>query len=173
MLKLITTIAKIPLFICALWVICLISVLFHEFGHALAYMLATGDRNWRIQVGQGKCLLDTKVLTVNVLVIDGFFEPADYKADYSKAQLVMTLSGGPIMTFLLVIGLAGLVFGWISLPSEAAASGMIRFLLYAALFLNFLILLWSVIPAHGFFRDMKDVGTDVTQIIGIINDHHE
>ena len=32
----------------------MISVLFHEFGHLLGYMLATGDRDWHIEVGQGK-----------------------------------------------------------------------------------------------------------------------
>ena len=32
----------------------MISVLFHEFGHLLGYTLATGDRDWHIEVGQGK-----------------------------------------------------------------------------------------------------------------------
>ena len=52
--KLIAIIGKTAIFICALWAVPMISVLFHEFGHALGYMLATGDRDWHIEVGQGK-----------------------------------------------------------------------------------------------------------------------
>ena len=72
MLKLIEIIGKTVICICAVWAFSLISVLLHEFGHALGYMLATGDRHWHIEVGQGKKLLDTKALTVKMFVIDGF-----------------------------------------------------------------------------------------------------
>ena len=165
--NLITILAKTVIFICAFWVLTLISVLLHEFGHALGYMLATGDRNWHIEVGQGKKILNTKVLTVNMIVVDGFFAPAENKIE-TNAQLVMTLSGGPIMSLLLVAGLLVLKFGGISPVSEVLASGMIKTLYFIALFINLLILLWSVIPAHGFFRDMEDVGTDVMQIINAL-----
>ena len=72
------------------------------------------------------------------------------------------------MSLLLVAGLLVLKFGGISPVSEVLASGMIKSLYYIALFINLLILLWSVIPAHGFFRDMDDVGTDVMQIINAL-----
>ena len=167
MKEIITVIIKIPIFVCAFWASCLISVLFHELGHALGYMLATGDRNWHVQVGQGKNLLTTKAVTVKMFVIDGFFAPAENKAD-SKAQLVMTLSGGPIVSLLLVAGLSVLRFSGISIASEGVASGMIRPLLNISLLINLLILLWSVIPAYGFFRDKEDVGTDVMQMINAL-----
>lgn len=150
----------------------LISVLLHEIGHALAYTLATGDRNWYIQVGQGKTILDTKVLTINLIAVDGFFSPEKDKAE-SKAQLVMTLLGGPIVSLLLIAGLTIVLSGGISLPPEVTASGTVRAVLYIALFINSLILLWSVIPAYGFFRDMKDLGTDVMQIIDILKSDRE
>ena len=111
-------------------------------------------------------------MTVNLFVIDGFFAPAENKAD-SKAQLVMTLSGGPIVSLLLVVVLSVLKFGGISTFPEDIASGMIGPLLNFALLINLFILLWSVIPAYGFFRDMEDVGTDCMQIISILREHRE
>ena len=169
MSNLITLLAKTVIFISAFWALSLISVLLHEFGHALGYMIATGDRNWNIQIGQGKQLLKTKALTVNMIVIDGFFEPVENKID-SKTQLVMTLSGGPVMSLLLVARLLVLKFGRTFLSSGIIDSGLIKAFFYSALFINFFILLWSVIPARGFFRNMDDVGTDVMQIIDALRD---
>lgn len=114
MLKLIEIIGETVICICAVWAFSLISVLLHEFGQALGYMLATGDRHWHIEVGQGKKLLDTKALTVKMFVIDGFFIP-DVDKTESTAQLVMTLAGGPVMSLLLVTGLLVLKFGGIPL----------------------------------------------------------
>ena len=167
MLKLIEIIGKTVICICAVWAFSLISVLLHEFGHALGYMLVTGDRHWHIEVGQGKKLLDTKALTVKVFVIDGFFIPDENKTD-STAQLVMTLAGGPVMSLLLVTGLLVLKFGGIPLFSDVFASDMMTILFFIALIINLFILLWSVIPANGFFRNMEDVGTDMMQIISAL-----
>ena len=162
--KLIVIIGKTAIFVCTSWAVCLVSVFLHEFGHALAYMLATGDRFWHIEIGQGKRILKTKSLTVNMLVLDGCFAPIEDKID-STAQLVITLSGGPVMSLLLVIGLSVLRFGGTPLSSVISASGMFEPLFWVALIINLFILLWSVFPAYGFFRNMKDVGTDVMQII--------
>ncbi len=172
MLKVIEIIGKAAVFICAVWAFSLISVLLHEFGHALAYTLATGDRRWHIEVGQGKKILDTKPLTVKMFVIDGYFSPDEDKID-STAQDVMTMSGGPIVTLLLVTGLLVLRFGGIHPFSEIFASGMIGALFYAALIINLFILFWSVFPAYGLFRNMDDVGTDVMQIINALKHHRK
>lgn len=142
----------------------MISVFLHEFGHALGYMLATGDRFWHIEIGQGKKILDTKALTINLFAIDGYFTPDEDKTD-SCAQLVMTISGGPIMSLLLVVGLLVLKFGGMLHSPDVFTTVLINVIFYIALIINFLILLWSVIPANGFFRGMEDVGTDMMQII--------
>ncbi len=165
MLKLIAIPINIAVFLCGFWTVTMLSVLLHEFGHAIGFMLAAGDRNWHIEVGQGKKLLDTKALTINLLVLDGSCIPAEDKTDYTKTQRIIILSGGPIMSLLLVAGLSVLTFGGISISSEVIASGTIRALFFAALIINSLILLWSVIPAYGIYRGMEDVGTDVMQII--------
>lgn len=76
MLKILAIIIELFASIFVLWVLTLLSTLLHEFGHAIGYMLATGDRHWHIRVGWGKRLLNTKALTVNLLVFDGFFTPS-------------------------------------------------------------------------------------------------
>ena len=155
MLNVIRIIGKAAIFVCALWTLTLLSLFFHEFGHALGYMLATGDRKWHIEIGQGKKILDTKALTVKLFVIDGYFTPLEDKS-VSAAQQVLALR-----------------FGGSPPSPEIFASGMVRALVLIVLVINMLILLWSVIPANGFFRNMEDVGTDVMQIIKALKRRRE
>ena len=82
--KIIAVIIELLVFICALWVISFLSSFLHELGHAIGYMLATGDRHWHIRVGWGKRLLNSKALNVNLLVFDGFFTPLGKKINTKK-----------------------------------------------------------------------------------------
>ena len=71
MLKILAIIIELFAFIFVLWVLTLLSTLLHEFGHAIGYMLATGDRHWHIRVGWGKRLLNPKMpkkQKINVMV---------------------------------------------------------------------------------------------------------
>ena len=124
--KIIAVITELAVFLCVLWVIAFLSTFLHELGHALGYMLATGDRHWHIRVGWGKRLLNTKALTVNLLVFDGFFTPSEKKID-NKAKLVMTLLGGPAFSLLLAVGLLALRFGGLSFQSDFFADGAVDF----------------------------------------------
>ena len=150
-----------------LWVLTLLSTLLHEFGHAIGYMLATGDRHWHIRVGWGKRLLNTKALTVNLLVFDGFFIPSEKKID-TKAKLIMTLLGGPVFSLLLLAGLSALKFGGFSFQSDFFADGMIAFFLNAAFSINLFILVLSIAPFHYFYGEIKGLETDGLQIIHAI-----
>ena len=80
--------------VCALWLMSFLSTLLHELGHAAGYLLATRDGRWHIRVGWGKQLLSTKRLTVNLLVFDGLFAPAEETLD-TKRKRIMMLLGGP------------------------------------------------------------------------------
>ncbi len=153
--------------ICAVWFLTFLSTLLHELGHALGYMLVTGDRHWHIRVGWGKQLLHTKTLTVNLLVFDGVFTPSEEKID-TKAKLITTLSGGPAVSLLLVLGLSILRFGGFSFRSDILADGVIEFFLNSALYLNLFILLLSVAPVHYFFGEVKGLETDGLQILDAI-----
>ena len=161
---------ELLVFLCALWVLSFLSTLLHELGHAVCYMLATGDRHWHIRVGWGKRLLNTKPLTVNLLVFDGFFTPSENKID-TKAKLIMTLSGGPAFSLLSVLGLLAPRLGGLPFQSDFFADGVIEFFLNSALFVNLCILVLSVTPVHYFHGEIKGTETDGLQLINAIKRH--
>ena len=66
--KIIAALAEVAVFILVMWVLTFLPTFLHELGHALGYMLSTGGRHWHIRVGFGKKLLETKPLTVNLLI---------------------------------------------------------------------------------------------------------
>lgn len=164
MLKILAVIIELLVALCALWFLSFLSTFLHELGHALGYMLATGDKHWHIRVGWGKRLLHTKALTVNLLVFDGRFTPSENKFD-TRAKLIATLSGGPVVSFLLVLGLFVLKFGGFSFQSDILADGVIEFFLNTAFFLNLFILVLSVLPVHYFYGEIKGMETDGLQIV--------
>ncbi len=156
--------------ICALWIISFLSTLMHELGHAIGYILATGDGHWHIRVGWGKRILNTKALTVNLLVFDGFFTPSDKKID-TKTELILTLLGGPVASLLLVVGLLALKFGGLSFQSNIFADGAIEFFLNSALSINTCILVLSLAPIQYFHGEIKGTETDGLQIIHAMKKH--
>ena len=164
MLKIIAVMAELLVSVCALWLLAFLSTLLHELGHALGYRLAAGDGGWHIRVGWGKRLLHTKALTVKLLVFDGDFTPGGKKPD-TRAKRISTLSGGPAVSLLLVLGLSFLRFGGLALRSDVLADGAIGFFLNAALCLNLWILLLSVLPIRYFYGEIKGMETDGLQIL--------
>lgn len=160
-------ILELFIFLCALWVMSFLSTLLHELGHAVGYMLATGDKHWHIRVGWGNRLLNTKALTVNLFVFDGYFTPSERKID-TKAKLIMTLLGGTAVSLLLVVGILILRFGGLSFQSDFFADGAIGFFLNIALSINLCILVLSVAPIHYFHGRIKGSETDGLQMIHAI-----
>ena len=154
-----------------LWVLSFLSTLLHELGHAFGYMLSTGGRHWHIRIGSGKKLLETKPLTVKLLVFDGCFEPAENRID-SKAKLISTLSGGPAVSLVLVIALLLLRCASVSFNSDIIASGSIEFFINYALFLNLFILILAVIPTRYFFGENRGMETDGLKILNAVRDRN-
>ena len=165
-------IIELSVFICAFWVMSFLSTFFHELGHAVGYMLATGDRHWHIRVGWGKRLLNTKPLTVNLLVFDGFFTPSEKKID-TKAKLITTLLGGPVFSLLLVAGISVLKFGGLSFQSDFFSDGAVEFFLNSALSINLFILVLSIAPVRYFHGKIKGLETDGLQIIHALKRHED
>ena len=162
--KILAAMMELLVSLCALWLLSFLSTLLHELGHALGYMLATGDGRWHIRVGWGKRLLHTRALTVNLLVFDGFFTPSKRKFD-TRAKLITTVSGGPAVSLLLVLGLLILRFRGVSFRSDILADGAVEFFLNFALYLNLFILILSVVPVHYFHGEVKGLETDGLRII--------
>ena len=172
MLKIFAVIIELFVSVCILWVIFFLSTFLHEFGHAAGYMLATGDRNWHIRVGWGKRLLDTKRLTVNLLVFDGFFTPP--KREFAtKGKLIMTLLGGPVVSLVLVAGLLALKFGGLSFQSDFLADSAIETFLNTALSVNLCILILSALPIHYFHGELKGMESDGLKIINTLKRHED
>ena len=171
MLRMIAIVIELAIFAGALWLLFFLSVFLHEAGHAIGYFLATRDTHWHIRVGSGKTLLNTRRLTVKLLPFDGLFTPLKEEAIDSKAKLVATLAGGPIVSLLLAAGLLLLKFGGVSVHSEVVASSAIESFVSFALSINLFTLVLSVAPAHYFFGETKGMETDGLQIINAIKRH--
>ena len=165
--RIIAIVIELLVYLCALWFLTFLSTFLHELGHAVGYMLATGDSHWHIRVGWGKRLLNTKALTVNLLVFDGFFTPSDEKID-TKAKLLTMLLGGPVVSFLLVVSFAFLRFGGFSFQSVFLADGVMETLVNYTLYLNLFLLLFSLAPMHYFWGEVRGHETDGLQIIHAI-----
>ncbi len=150
--------------VCAVWLLVFLLTLLHEPGHALGCMLATGDRRWHIRVGWGKRLLNTKALTVNLLVFDGLFTPSENRID-TRAKLITTLSGGPAVSLLLVLGLSVLKFGGVSPGSDILSDGAVEFFLNFAFYMNLFLLILSLAPIHYFYREIKGMESDGLRMI--------
>ncbi len=170
--EIIAVIVELLVSVGALWMMVFLSTFLHELGHAAGYMLATGNRRWHIRVGWGKRLLNTKPLTVNLLVFDGDFTPSENTFD-TKAKLIMTLLGGPVFSLLLVAGLSVLRFGGLSFESDFFAESAVEFFLNTALCVNLFILVMSLIPAHYFHGEIRGMETDGLQIIHAVRKHND
>ncbi len=169
--KTIAIIIELALSVCALWVIAFLLTFLHEAGHALGYMIATGDRHWHIRAGSGKKLLNTKQLTVKLFPFDGCFMPSEKNRIDTTAKLIATLSGGPAVSLILAAVLLPVKINGISLQSEVIASGAMEFFLNSALFINLFILILALLPTHYFHGEIKGMETDGLQIIHAIKRH--
>ena len=170
MLRIIVVIIELFASLIALWIITFISTFLHELGHAIGYMIATGDRQWHIRVGWGKRLLDTKRLTVNLLVFDGLFTPSGNKID-TKSKLITTLLGGPAFTFLLVAGLLLIRFSGLSFQSDFFSGSAIKWFLNSLLYGNLFILFASLVPCRYLWGNVKGMESDGLQVIHATNDN--
>lgn len=171
--KIFAVIIELVIFVFSLWVLFFLSTFLHELGHALGYMVATGDRHWNIRVGWGKRILNTKRFSVGLLPFDGFFTPLGEKKIDTTAKLIAVLSGGPAISLILVIGLLLLRFSGITVDSEVITPDAIEFFINCALSVNLFILVLSLIPTHYFLGEIKGLETDGLQIINAIRNKKE
>ena len=151
---------------CVCWVVFFLSTFVHELGHALVYMLITGNTHWHIRVGSGKSLLKTQHFSIKFAVFDGAFEPEEDRMESRSA--ILTLLGGPLFSLILVgillyTRLKIVTFGSVIISSEA-----IRFISSLALFFNTSILLYSLAPIHYFWGETKGMESDILRIVHII-----
>ena len=88
-------VVRIPL----IWLLCLLSVLFHELGHALGCRIFAGKAGWKIRAGSGAEILRTANCTFCLIPAGGYFAPEE-EPGTKKAKLAM-FAGGPLVSLLL------------------------------------------------------------------------
>ena len=153
-------------FICACWFVIFLSTFVHEFGHAAAYMIKTGDTHWHIRIGCGKSILKTQRLSINLAPFDGYCMIDDKIK--SKPDLIFFLLGGPLFSFLTLVILLGIRLKFGVFESEIIAPSAIVAISNLSLFSNALILILSLAPIHYFWGENKGMKSDGLKILHIM-----
>ena len=82
-----------------IWLLCLLSVFLHEYGHALGCRLSAGKMGRKIFVGSGPKILSIAKCTFFLIPAGGYFAPGG-ELRTKKAKVTM-LAGGPLFSLLL------------------------------------------------------------------------
>lgn len=84
-----------------IWLLCLLSALLHEMGHAFGYWIAAKKTGWKIFVGSGPGIVATKKYVFRLIPAGGHFIPEQEPG--TKKEIIATLSGGPLASLLLTV----------------------------------------------------------------------
>ena len=130
-----------------IWLLCLLSVLLHELGHASGYRLTTGKVKWKILAGSGPKILSTAKYTFCLIPAGGYFAPEE-EPETKKANLAM-LAGGPLVSLLLTVLYCVCRFCFFrSLPQGNATYEILYPVSSFLLFFNFFQFFFTVIPVR-------------------------
>ncbi len=127
------------------WLLCLLSVLLHELGHALGYRISTGKAKWKVIAGSGPRMIGTSKYIFCLIPAGGYFIPGE-EPKTNKAKII-TLAGGPFVSLLQAI-LYGIICFCI-LEFVQTGSSLHEILLPVFTFLlyfNFFQFIFTVIP---------------------------
>ena len=149
-----------------IWMLCFLSVLLHELGHALGYRISGGKAGWKIRAGSGPRILSTAKFIFCLLPVGGYFDPRE-ELRTKKAKL-LTLAGGPIMSMLLtaLFCVCYFCFSRFMDPNSALCtilSPAFRFLM----FFNFFQFLFTAVPMR--YRVIcRGLESDGLQIVHVL-----
>ena len=128
-----------------IWLLCLLSVFFHELGHALGYQISTGKTKWKVIAGSGPRMFGTSGYIFCLVPAGGYFIPGE-EAGTNKAKII-TLAGGPCVSLMQAI-LYGIIYFCIP-ESVRPGSSFYEILLPVSafvLYFNFFQFLFTAIP---------------------------
>lgn len=130
---------KVILGILIMWIAFFLTVLIHEVGHMIGYVLCSKKEaaSWYITVGCGKQLLRIRRLIICLVPFAGSFRLTASNSLVPKKTALITLAAGPIASLLLATIL--LVINWFVLSDD-----LIVFMIYSSLFQ----FIFSVIPVR-------------------------
>ena len=128
-----------------IWFLCLISVLFHELGHALGYRISGGKAGWTVIAGSGPEIIETSKYIFCLIPAGGYFLPEE-ETKTNKEKLMM-LAGGPVVSLLQAVLYWAVCFCIISFVQPESSLWEILFPTSKFLvFYNFFQFLFTVIP---------------------------
>ncbi len=128
-----------------IWLLCFLSVLLHELGHALGCRISRGRAEWKIRAGSGPEFLNTAKFSFCLLPVGGYFNPQS-EPETMKAKLA-TLAGGPIVSLLLAFLFCTcyLCFAKFMNP-ESVLYGILFPVFRFLMFFNFFQFLFTAVP---------------------------
>ena len=149
-----------------IWLLCLLSVLLHELGHALGYRIAGEKAEWKIRAGSGPEILSTAKFTFCLLPVGGYFIPREELG--TKKVKLATLAGGPLVTLLLAALFCACHFCFTGFMDPESALYAVLFPVSRFLmFYNFFLFLFTGIPMR--YRVVcKGSESDGLQIIHVL-----
>ena len=149
-----------------IWLLCLLSVLLHELGHALGYQISTGKTKWKVIAGSGPKMIGTSKYIFCLIPAGGYFIPEE-EPRTNKAKII-TLAGGPCFSLLQVVlyGIIRFCILEFALPGSSLHESLLSvstFLLY----FNFFQFFFTVIPIR--YRIIcRGLESDGLQIVHIL-----
>ena len=155
-----------------IWLLCTLSVLLHELGHACTFRLGGGKGSWKFLVGSGPQLFDTARLRLHLIPAGGYFAPLDDEEPRTRKGKLWMLLGGPLASLLLTLLFGVLrfaVFG--SAGPEQAAGGLVyvsTFLLY----FNFFQFFFTALPLR-YRLVCRGLDSDGRQILRLLRQRKE
>ena len=164
---------KLPMYdivriLCA-WLLCLLSVLFHELGHALGYRISDGKAGWKVGVGSGPKMFSASRYTFFLIPAGGYFIP-DEAPETNKAK-IFTYAGGPVVSLLQAVLYSVFCFCIYSfVRPESSLREILLWISRFVLFFNFFQFLFTIIPIR--YRVVcRGFDSDGLQILHTLKQH--
>ena len=149
-----------------IWLLCLLSVLLHELGHALGYRISGGEAGWKVSVGSGPRIIGTPRFVFRLIPAGGYFIPEE-EPETNRDQ-VMMFAGGPLVSLMLTV-LYWIISSCIIrfIQSESALYDILLPVSNFLFYYNFFQFLFTVIPIR--YRIVcRGFESDGLQIINVI-----
>lgn len=128
-----------------IWLLCLLSVLLHELGHAWGYRISGGKAKWKVIVGSGPRLISGSKYSFCLIPAGGYFIPEE-ESETDKAR-ILTCAGGPLLSLLQAV-LYGIIY--FCVPQFIQSGSVLREILLSVsaflLYFNFFQFLFTIIP---------------------------
>ena len=84
-----------------IWLLCLLSVLLHELGHAFGYRISAGKAGWKVIAGSGPRMFSTARYTFRLIPVGGYFLPGEETK--TNKEIILMSAGGPAVSLLLAV----------------------------------------------------------------------